>query len=161
MRYFFVLSFSLLFLSVAAFAQEPQELLEPIELRLERTIEIGRAGKTTRFCAHPADDPESRTIGLMFQENLPELGGMIFDFGINDVVHMWMRNTVLSLDMIFINEAWEVVKIAKNTTPFSLAIISSDLPVRRVLEINAGISEKYNIKVGDKVTLGEINCVLP
>ena len=155
MRYFFVSFFSFLFLATAVFAQEP------VELRLEQTIEISGGGKTTRFCTHPADDPESRTIGLMFQEHLPESGGMIFDFQESDIVHMWMRNTILSLDMIFIDDGGKIVKIAKNTKPFSLEIISSDVPARRVLEINAGIADKYGLKAGDRVVFGATKCTLP
>lgn len=134
---------------------------EPLVLKLEQTVEISREGNSVRFCVHPADDPESRVTGLMFQKELPELGGMIFDFETSDIVHMWMRNTILPLDMIFIDEAGKIVKIAKDTTPFSLKTISSGVPARQVLEVNAGISDKYKIKAGDQVALGGINCVLP
>ncbi|MEP3264753.1 MAG: DUF192 domain-containing protein [Hyphomicrobiales bacterium] len=155
MRYFFACLFSSLLFITAVFAQEP------VELRLEQTVEISGKGKATRFCAHAADDPESRTIGLMFQENLPELGGMIFDFQETDIVHMWMRNTILSLDMVFISDTGKIVKIAKNTKPFSLEIISSDVPARSVLEINAGIADKYGLQVGDSVVVSATKCILP
>lgn len=155
MRYFFISLISCLFLITFAFAQEP------IELRFEQSIEISVSGKSVRFCAHPADDLESRTVGLMFQENLPELGGMIFDFQKTDIVHMWMRNTILPLDMIFIEENGQIVKIAKNTTPFSRTIISSEVPARRVLEVNAGIADKYGLQTGHKVVIGATKCTLP
>lgn len=157
MRYFFICLLSGFLFTTAVFAQEP------VELRLEQTVEISGKDQDEeiRFCAHAADDPESRTIGLMFQENLPELGGMIFDFQETDIVHMWMRNTILPLDMIFISDAGKIVKIAKNTKPFSLEIISSDVPARGVLEINAGIADKYGLQVGDSVVVSATKCTLP
>jgi len=154
MRYFSMILFTCFALVSSAFAQEP------IVLRFDQSIEIvGKAG-SVRFCAHPANDPESRTVGLMFQESLPERAGMIFDFQRNDVVHMWMRNTILPLDMVFIGADSRIVKIARDTTPFSLEIISSDVPARRVLEINAGISDKYGLQIGDRVAIGATKCAL-
>lgn len=133
----------------------------PVVLKLENVINIGTGETATRFCAHAANDAESRTKGLMFQTDLPQRAGMIFDFQKNDTIHMWMRNTVLPLDMIFISADLKVVKIAKDTKPFSLDIISSDGPARYVLEVNAGISEKYDIAIGDPVEFAGTNCSLP
>jgi uncharacterized membrane protein (UPF0127 family) len=77
--------------------------------------------------------------------------GMLFVFGPPREIHMWMRNTPLSLDMIFIDETGEVKNIAERTTPFSDAIIDSGVPVSFVLEINAGVSRLLGLKQGDKI----------
>lgn len=155
MRCVLLLVMSCFVLAPGAHAQEP------LELRLEQAVEIGREGHSIRFCAHAASDSRSRTVGLMFQERLPELGGMIFDFQKNDIVHMWMRNTILPLDMVFIDAADRVTKIARNTTPFSLEIVSSDGPARYVLEINAGAADRQGVEIGDKVMLSKTKCSLP
>ena len=96
----------------------------------------------------------------MFQETLPEKAGMVFDFGRAQIVNMWMRNTILPLDMIFFDGAGKVVHIAVDTTPFSLDIISSEKPAKFVLEVNAGIAKKYGLNVGDQVTFGDNDCKL-
>ena len=134
---------------------------EPVVLRLEQAVDFSRPGHQARFCAHIANDAPSRTIGLMFQKHLPEQGGMFFDFQTVEIVQMWMRNTILPLDMVFIGPDARIVKIVRNTTPFSLAIISSDVPARSVLEINAGAADRHDLKIGDLVRLVDTKCTLP
>ncbi|MEP1332296.1 MAG: DUF192 domain-containing protein [Lentilitoribacter sp.] len=133
---------------------------DPLVLKLTKTVSISDGTDTTVFCAHPALDEESRIIGLMFQETLPEKAGMVFDFGGTQIVNMWMRNTILPLDMIFFDGAGKVVHIAVDTTPFSLDIISSEKPAKFVLEVNAGIAKKYGLTVGDQVVFGDNDCKL-
>ena len=87
----------------------------------------------------------------MFRENLAPLHGMLFDFGTTRPVVMWMKNTKLPLDMIFIDSAGRITHIAANTVPMSEAIIPSEGPVRAVLEIGGGESARLGIEVGDKV----------
>lgn len=96
---------------------------------------------------------QERSKGLMFREYLAPDAGMLFDFGDPRPVSMWMKNTYISLDMIFISEKGIVHKIAENTTPHSTEIISSNSQVKYVLEINGGMSAKRGIKVGNRVTL--------
>lgn len=132
----------------------------PIDLNLDRTIKIVGDGKSTQFCAHEANDTQSRTVGLMFQKKLPSKAGMIFDFQVENVVHMWMRNTVLPLDMVFVGSNGKIVKIQKNTTPFSLDIITSGVPARYVLELNAGIADEFNLNVGNRFEIAGTGCVL-
>ena len=85
---------------------------------------------------------------------------MVFDFGEMQIVSMWMRNTILPLDMIFFDDAGKVVNIAMNTKPFSLDIVSSEKPSKFVLEVNAGVAEKFGLNVGDQVTFGDNDCKL-
>lgn len=104
-----------------------------------------------RFTAEIADSNQERSQGLMFRETMPKDHGMLFDFQEKRPIQMWMRNTPLSLDMIFTDETGKVVKIAERTTPFSDAIIDSGEPVTHVLEINAGVSRLLGMKIGDKI----------
>lgn len=133
---------------------------EPLVLKLTQTITISDGKDSVVFCAHPADDEESRVTGLMFQKTLPEKAGMVFNFGEVQIVNMWMRNTILPLDMIFFDDAGRVVNIAMNTKPFSLDIISSEKPSKFVLEVNAGVAKKFGLTVGDRVTFGGNDCKL-
>jgi uncharacterized membrane protein (UPF0127 family) len=85
--------------------------------------------------------------------SLPKNNAMLFIFEESQVIEMWMKNTVIPLDMLFIDKNNVITKIVTNTTPFSLVMISSKNPVNRVLEINAGLSDKLGIKVGKVVKI--------
>ncbi len=105
------------------------------------------------FMVAVADDDNKRMYGLMFLEQMPQDFGMIFHFNKNSEVNMWMKNTMITLDMLFINDQGEIVTIKENTKPYSLDIISSEKPVTQVLEINGGICKKLSIKVGQKIRI--------
>ena len=77
--------------------------------------------------------------------------GMLFDFGDEQNITMWMRNTYISLDMLFIDANGRIGHIAASTTPLSDAIIPSRIKAQFVLEINAGIAKRQGIEVGDHV----------
>ena len=87
----------------------------------------------------------------MFRPSVPADGGMLFDWGVPHDSQMWMRNTIASLDMVFINADGTIRSIAENTVPESLAVIDSRGPVRATLELAAGTTARLNIRVGDKV----------
>jgi uncharacterized protein len=89
--------------------------------------------------------------GLMFRRYLPADRGMLFDFKTEQSVMMWMKNTYISLDMIFIGKSGRVVSVAADTEPMSEKIIPSGGPVLAVLEVNAGIAAKIGLKAGDRV----------
>lgn len=97
--------------------------------------------------------PEQREHGLMFRASLGDREGMIFDFGTVREVMMWMKNTPLSLDMVFIEEDGRISHIASRTTPYSEAIIASRGPVRYVLEIRGGQAAALGISEGDRTDL--------
>lgn len=99
-----------------------------------------------------ADDGAERARGLMFRRSLPEHGGMLFDFGAEQPVAMWMRNTYIPLDMLFVDTAGRVVHIARQTTPLSEATITAGRPVRGVIELAGGAAAELGIEVGDLVT---------
>jgi uncharacterized membrane protein (UPF0127 family) len=76
---------------------------------------------------------------------------MLFDFGRTRMISMWMKNTVVSLDMVFILADGKVAKVVENTTPLSLATISSGEPARGVLEVVAGTAKRLGLRPGDRV----------
>ena len=82
---------------------------------------------------------------------MPADRGMLFDFGYLQIIYMWMKNTHIPLDMVFLDQVGNINFIATNTIPFSTYIISSFRPARAVLELNGGTISRLNIKVGDKV----------
>ncbi|MCW2282657.1 uncharacterized membrane protein (UPF0127 family) [Rhodoblastus acidophilus] len=98
-----------------------------------------------------ARDPAARERGLMYRRYMPENRGMLFDFGRSETVLMWMKNTYIPLDMIFISRDGKVTHIEADTEPLSQAIISSNGPAFAVLEVNAGVASKLGLKPGDVV----------
>jgi uncharacterized membrane protein (UPF0127 family) len=94
---------------------------------------------------------EGRERGLMERRYLPADRGMLFDFGREQAVMMWMKNTYIPLDMIFISRKGVVTHVAENAEPLSEAIISSQGPAYAVLEVNAGFARKIGLKPGDVV----------
>jgi len=98
-----------------------------------------------------AETPEQRALGLQYRQTLAEDAGMLFDFRQSQLVAMWMKNTLIPLDMIFLDDAGQIIAIAHNTTPLSLQTLSSPRPARAVLEVNGGLSERYRLQPGDAV----------
>ena len=117
----------------------------------QETVTIVTASGDRTFLVELANTPGERERGLMFRKRLAEDHGMLFDFEHDEDVHMWMKNTLIPLDMIFIKADGRIRRIEENTEPGSLRPISSGGPVRAVLELNAGTSKKYGIVPGDRV----------
>lgn len=137
-------------LAGAAQAQERQAFTsEPL------TIETA-SGKTHDFVAELALDDAQRAQGLMFRKSMPSENGMLFDFGEARAVAMWMRNTLIPLDMLFIGRDGRITHIHENAVPHSEAIISSRGPVKFVLELNGGAAKRSGIKPGDMVRSAQI-----
>ena len=93
-----------------------------------------------------------REKGLMFRKFMPADRGMLFDFKSERQVTMWMKDTYLPLDMVFIDHVGKVVGVAQNAEPLSEAVIPSDAPAYAVLELNAGAADRIGLKIGDKIT---------
>jgi uncharacterized protein len=104
-----------------------------------------------------ADNDFERGQGLMYRTEMGENQGMLFIFPYEESQSFFMKNTIISLDMIFINSNLEIVTIHKNTIPYSLESSASTAPAQFVLETIAGYTEKYNINVGDKVIFRKTN----
>jgi hypothetical protein len=111
---------------------------------------IGRNG-VHPFTVELAVTPEEKAKGLMFRRELPEGRGMLFDFRTEQEITMWMQNTYISLDMIFIRADGRILRIAENTEPLSTRIVPSGGPARAVLEVIAGTSRKLGLAAGDRV----------
>ncbi len=105
------------------------------------------------FMTAIADDDYKKMYGLMFVKDLPENFAMLFNFNHNIIATMWMKNTLIPLDMLFIDGDGIIVNIKHNAEPRSLEVISSEKHVQQVLEINGGICQKLGIEIGDKIRL--------
>jgi len=116
---------------------------EPLEIVTRSGVQF--------FSVEMATTEEEKTTGLMYRKELADGKGMLFDFSPEQQVSMWMKNTYISLDMIFIRADGRILRIAENTEPQSTAIISSGGPARGVLEVIAGTAKKYGIRPGDRV----------
>ena len=103
------------------------------------------------FSVEIADDMEEIAFGLMERDSMDDDKGMLFDFNQPREPSMYMKNTLISLDMFFIAEDGYVEMIARNTVPGSLRTISPGIPVRAVLELNAGLAAELGIQPGDTV----------
>jgi uncharacterized membrane protein (UPF0127 family) len=114
-------------------------------------LAIESASGTHEFEVELAVTPEQRRHGLMFREHLESDQGMLFDFGSTGPVTMWMRNTFIPLDMLFIAADGRIARIAADTEPLSDAVIRSGGAVRAVLELPAGTSADLGIAVGDRI----------
>ena len=115
------------------------------------TLEIVSKTGVHPFAVELAVSEEQREHGLMFRRELPEGRGMLFKFEPDQVVTMWMHNTYIPLDMIFIRGDGRILRIAENTTPQSDRIISSGGLARGVLEVIAGTARKLGLAPGDRV----------
>ncbi|MBN8585961.1 MAG: DUF192 domain-containing protein [Ignavibacteria bacterium] len=98
-----------------------------------------------------AETEETRHLGLMFRENMPEDQGMLFLFPAEEFQSFYMKNTIMPLDIMFVNSKKQIVKIHRRTEPFSEKSLPSMKPSMYVVEVNAGFSDKYNIKEGDHI----------
>ncbi|MFA7289490.1 MAG: DUF192 domain-containing protein [Melioribacteraceae bacterium] len=98
-----------------------------------------------------ADDDTERSTGLMFRDKMEENQGMLFIFPIQTYQSFWMKNTIIPLDIMFVTSDFEIIKIHKNTTPYSEESYPSLKPAMYVVEVISGFSDKYNIHEGDKV----------
>jgi uncharacterized protein len=110
-----------------------------------------RAPFSHQFDVWVADTPERASQGLMFVSDLPESKGMVFPLDPPRVENMWMKNTYIELDMLFIRADGRVTKIIERAHPLSLETLSSDEPVAAVLELRGGLVAKLGLKNGDLV----------
>lgn len=134
----------------AALAQPGVDRPQP-RLPTERLAILTRDGRRLDFTVEMALSGEQQMIGLMFRPEVKPDEGMLFDWGAPRESSMWMRNTIASLDMVFIAADGRIHRIAERTVPLSLATVSSGGPVRATLELAAGVTERLDIRAGDRV----------
>ena len=119
---------------------------------LPRDVLLVETGSSQyRFEVEVADDPAERAEGLMYRQSLADNAGMLFLYPQPQPVEFWMKNTPLSLDIVFVRADGTIARIAANTTPMSEDRIPSREPVLAVLEVKAGIMQQLGIVVGDRL----------
>ena len=114
-------------------------------------IWIESAAGRHHFVVEIAETYDQRQRGLMFRSELPQDTGMLFHFGKETKLAMWMKNTFIPLDMLFINKHGIIHRVVENTTPLSLQTIPGGAPTMVVVELNAGVTRRLGINAGDKV----------
>jgi len=133
-------AFLWLALGAAAFAQA----FEPLAI-------VSQGGQRHAFQVEVARNDADRAQGLMYRRSMAADRGMLFDFGKVEPVAMWMQNTYISLDMLFIRPDGTIARVAPNAEPLSTRTIPSGEPVLAVLELNGGTAARLGIKAGDRV----------
>jgi uncharacterized membrane protein (UPF0127 family) len=117
--------------------------IQPLEIVTRTGVHV--------FSVEMATTEKEKETGLMYRKELADGKGMLFDFSPEQEVSMWMKNTYISLDMIFIRPDGRILRIAENTEPLSTRIISSGGLAKGVLEVIAGTAKRYGIAPGDRV----------
>jgi uncharacterized protein len=117
--------------------------VQPLEIVTRSGVQV--------FSVEMATTADEKTTGLMYRKELADGKGMLFDFSPEQQVSMWMKNTYIPLDMIFIRADGRILRIAENTEPLSTKIIPSGGLAKGVLEVIAGTAKKYGIQPGDRV----------
>jgi uncharacterized membrane protein (UPF0127 family) len=103
------------------------------------------------FTIEVAETESEKALGLMFRQSLEKRAGMLFSYPRSFEITMWMKNTYISLDMIFIKKNGVVHRIAKGTEPFSEAVVASQGDVSAVLEVAAGVADEIGLQSGDRI----------
>jgi uncharacterized membrane protein (UPF0127 family) len=141
--------------TVAACAAQPAAptTFQPTQLRdfPRSQIAIERRNGRDTFQIWLAETPAQQEQGLMWIRQLPADYGMLFVLGETRQMNMWMKNTYVSLDMLFMNSSGRITHIVQRTTPLSEAIISSNGEIAAVLELAAGEVQRRGIAIGDRV----------
>jgi uncharacterized protein len=142
-----------LLMAAACQAQEIDEAhLLDLDSFPKARLEIRSAKETHHFEIWIAETPRQQQQGLMFVRDLPAARGMLFVANEPRIFDMWMRNTYIPLDMVFIAADGRISSIAENTTPHSRAIVSSKVPVGAILELRGGEAARRALHAGDKVS---------
>ena len=118
-------------------------------------IDVSIYSKNITFNVEVAKTIEERRTGLMYRKKLLNNEGMLFIFPREKIIQLWMKNTYIPLDVIFISENKVIVDIKKNMERLSETIVSSKVKSRYALEFNAGLINKLGIEIGDKVLFNE------
>lgn len=114
-------------------------------------LTVVTAGGPHRFTVELATSPAQMMQGLMFRRSLAPDAGMLFDYQAPSMATMWMKNTLIPLDMLFVDAGGHVVNIHERAVPGSLDAIAAAAPVRAVIELNGGTAARLGIRPGDRV----------
>lgn len=126
---------------------------EKIRFTKEAELKIFKADSSTiSLEIELAETDYERETGLMYREAMAQNQGMLFLQKTQRVQNFYMKNTQIPLDIIYIDDRFKIVSFQKNTRPFSETSLSSRVPAKYVLEINAGLSDQWNLAVGDSIS---------
>jgi uncharacterized protein len=145
------LLFLLALAPAGALAQEEEPTGPQPVLPKQQIVIVSNGGQRHTFNVEMATTLEEQTTGLMFRKTVPPDGGMLFVWDSPRASQMWMKNTFVPLDMVFIRADGTIDSIAEDTVPHSLRVVSSHGPVVATLELAGGTTERLGITVGDKV----------
>lgn len=141
--------------------KEEQKTVKPlvIEFKKEGELVLKKANDSIikKLDIEIADDDYQTQTGLMYRDHLGEDEGMLFVFPEADYHSFYMKNTKIALDIIYIDSNKKIVSFQKNAEPYSKSSLPSNVPAQYVLEINAGLSDKWNLEVGDKIEYNTID----
>jgi uncharacterized membrane protein (UPF0127 family) len=142
-----------LLLLAAASAANLFELSARAQLQRFATsaLTIVSAAGPHHFAVEVAETPAQMEQGLMFRRTMPPDAGMLFDYKTPTVATMWMRNTLIPLDMLFVDAQGLIINIHERAVPQSLDVIAAAAPVRAVIELNGGTAARLGIAPGDLV----------
>ncbi|NNC37624.1 MAG: DUF192 domain-containing protein [Hyphomonadaceae bacterium] len=146
-----ILSLSILTLMPIAGLALAQEGPAPLDFGPRESLIIQSGDKTHEFSVEIADTREEQARGLMFRNVIQPDEGMLFEFGGDEVRSIWMKNTSVFLDVLFVRSDGRVLKIEHSAKPYSLRSITSEAPVAAVLEIAGGQANEREIKPGDRI----------
>ena len=104
-----------------------------------------------KFVVDVATTMAQRQMGLMYRKKMARNRGMMFDFGEEQLIAMWMKNTLIPLDMLFVDKTGKILQIERATTPLSLETIAGRRPAMSVIELNAGLTAELGISEGDQI----------
>jgi uncharacterized protein len=138
---------SLLGLAVTALPAYSQGLVTFDKSKLA----IKSSKKIHNFVVEMATSNQQQAQGLMYRRSMAADAGMLFDYGSLQRIRMWMKNTYIPLDMIFIDQDGKIINIAERTIPHSQAVIASKGRARAILEVNGGTTSRLGLKPGDQV----------
>ncbi|WP_413203809.1 DUF192 domain-containing protein [Rhodospirillum sp. A1_3_36] len=143
----------------AARAADPVEALPSTQgmFPQDKVIIATDDGRHVPFVVEIASDAQQRSLGLMYRKELAADAGMLFLWPNSGERTMWMKNTYIPLDMLFVDGDGYVVKVVANTKPHDLTHISSGFPAKGVLEINAGTARLLSLEQGDRILYPGLN----
>jgi uncharacterized membrane protein (UPF0127 family) len=144
------------FMTILAFLALASLQARALETFPVSTLTIKSKDATHRFTVEVANSPRQQAQGLMFRRKMAADAGMVFIYSSAKPISMWMKNTLIPLDMVFINASGAVSRIVERTTPMSQTIISSGGPAKAVLELNGGAASRLKLKTGDRVVLKDV-----
>lgn len=153
--------FSLLLVGCKSGGKDNSSFSQPLEPKFVKEgsltlIDKDNQASIRQIDIEIADEPESIEIGLMYRRNMSDSQGMLFIFPASEPRSFWMRNTYISLDLIFIDSENRIVNIQKNASPMSDKSLPSTAPAQYVLEVIGGFSDKYGLEAGDLISFERI-----